>query len=57
MEELLTQITDPNIVLETITSQSSYLETRKCTEKEKKRWYKAKSCYQTKIKADYLQWL
>jgi hypothetical protein len=29
MEDVLTQITDPNIVMETITSQSSYLETRK----------------------------
>lgn len=34
MEDILTQITDPNIVLETITSQSSYLETRKSIEEK-----------------------
>jgi hypothetical protein len=34
MEDVLTQITDPNIVLETITLQNSYLETRKSIEEK-----------------------
>ncbi|KAI8046950.1 uncharacterized protein B0P05DRAFT_567468, partial [Gilbertella persicaria] len=29
VEDVLTQITDPNVVLETIATQSSYLEARK----------------------------
>jgi hypothetical protein len=32
MEDVLTQITDPNVVLETIATQSSYLEARKSIE-------------------------
>jgi hypothetical protein len=47
MEDILTQITAPNIILETIISQSSYLEARKSIEEkiEKKSNNITKSCY------------
>lgn len=34
MEDVLTQITDPNVVLETIATHSSYLEARKSIEEK-----------------------
>lgn len=50
MEDALTQITGPNVVLEIIATQSSYLEAHKSIEEKNVK----KSRHETKIEAEYV---
>jgi hypothetical protein len=61
MEDILTQITNPNVVLETIATQSSYLEARKSIEEKRVMTSddvcSTESHYQIKTEAEYVQQL